>query len=207
MRPDKLEFYLLYTVRLRQWCNQSYHSTLSQESMHSFSANLFWRRMLYRALLLKSEIVNAWGYMTNKTNMFGSAHHEDDLKHVVATSPLALRWMYDSPRTGCARRITPIYMWRKQAIIEWSWHVISIVVCCHSVELCALAARAFRSQQTWSYRVHQTPHHWYRYVLRSTAILYKLTGKYACWSLREKTNLHNTVIGEKYWRMIFELIQ
>jgi len=26
-------------------------------------------------------------------------------------------------------------------------HVISIVVCCHSVKFCELAARAFRSQQ------------------------------------------------------------
>jgi len=25
----------------------------------------------------------------------------------VATSPLALRWMCDSPRTGCERRTTP----------------------------------------------------------------------------------------------------
>jgi len=46
----------------------------------------------------------------------------------VATSRLALRWMYDSPRTGCARRTTPIYMWHEQAIIEWSWHVISILL-------------------------------------------------------------------------------
>ena len=43
----------------------------------------------------------------------------------VATSPLALRWMCDSPRTGCARRTTPIYIWHEQAIIEWSWRVIS----------------------------------------------------------------------------------
>ena len=67
--------------------------------------------------------------------------------HIVATSPLALRWMCDSSRTGCARRITPIFMWHKQTITEWSRRVNSIVVCCHSVKLCALAARAFRSQQ------------------------------------------------------------
>ena len=57
----------------------------------------------------------------------------------VATSPVALRCMCDSPRKGCARRITPINMWREQATIEWSWHVISIVACCHGVKLCALA--------------------------------------------------------------------
>jgi len=49
--------------------------------------------------------------------------------------------------TGCARRTTPLYMWREQAIIEWSWHVKSIVACCHSAKLCAHAARDFRSQQ------------------------------------------------------------
>jgi len=40
-----------------------------------------------------------------------------------------------------------IQMWREQAIIEWSWHVNSIVACCHSAKLCAYAARDFRSQQ------------------------------------------------------------
>ena len=41
-----------------------------------------------------------------------------------------------------------IYMWHEQAIIEWSWHVNSIVACCHnSAKLCAYAARDFRSQQ------------------------------------------------------------
>ena len=34
-------------------------------------------------------------------------------------------------------------MWHEQAIWEWSWHVISIVACCHSVKLCAIAARGF----------------------------------------------------------------
>ena len=47
----------------------------------------------------------------------------------------------------CAKNNTHIYLWREQAIIEWLWHVISIVACRHSLKLCALAARAFRSQQ------------------------------------------------------------
>jgi len=42
------------------------------------------------------------------------------------------------------------YTWHEQAIIEWSWHVNSIVACCHSVKLCAHAARDFRSQQLLS---------------------------------------------------------
>ena len=39
------------------------------------------------------------------------------------------------------------YMWREQAITEWSWHVNSIDACCHSAKLCAYAARDFRSQR------------------------------------------------------------
>ena len=62
---------------------------------------------------------------------------------IVATSLVALRLLFDSPQTGCARRGNTIWMWRKQAIIEWSRHVNSIVACCHSVKLCAYAAQAF----------------------------------------------------------------
>ena len=65
---------------------------------------------------------------------------------VVATSPVVLRWLCDSTRTGCAWRITPLCMWREQAIREWSRRAISIVACCHGAKLCAHAARDFRSQ-------------------------------------------------------------
>jgi len=37
----------------------------------------------------------------------------------------------------CAKNNT-IYMWREQAIIEWSWQVNSIVASCHSGKLCAM---------------------------------------------------------------------
>ena len=46
---------------------------------------------------------------------------------------------------GMHAKNNTIYKWRKQAIIEWLRHMISIVACCHSVKLCALAA--FWSQQ------------------------------------------------------------
>ena len=46
-----------------------------------------------------------------------------------------------------SRRTIPIYMWRTQAIAEWSWRVFSTVACCHSAKLCAKAARAFWLQQ------------------------------------------------------------
>ena len=42
---------------------------------------------------------------------------------------MVLRRLCDSPRTGCAWRITPLCKWREQAIIEWSRRVISIVAC------------------------------------------------------------------------------
>ena len=65
----------------------------------------------------------------------------------VATSPLALNVQFTT-NGMCAKNNTHIYcMWRELAVIEWSRRVISIVACCHSVKLCALAAQAFRSQQ------------------------------------------------------------
>ena len=48
----------------------------------------------------------------------------------VATPRVALRWICDSPRTGCERTI-PIYKWRKQAIIKWSRRV-----CCCLLPQC-----------------------------------------------------------------------
>jgi len=49
---------------------------------------------------------------------------------------------------GMCAKINNIYAWREQTMIEWSQHVISIVGYCHSAKLCALAARAFWSQQS-----------------------------------------------------------
>ena len=45
----------------------------------------------------------------------------------------------------CVKKNTT-YTWHEKAIIEWSWHVISIVACCHSMKLCAYAAQDFPSQ-------------------------------------------------------------
>jgi len=50
----------------------------------------------------------------------------------VATTPLALPWMCGSPRTECAWRTTPIYLWHEQVIIEWwsdlgEWPLIMLV--------------------------------------------------------------------------------
>ena len=66
--------------------------------------------------------------------------------NVVATSQLMLRWKCNSPQMRCALRATHKYMWREQAITEWSRRVIFFTSCCHSVKLCALAIRAFWSQ-------------------------------------------------------------
>ena len=63
---------------------------------------------------------------------------------VVATSPVVLRWLCDSPRTGCAWRTTPyIYVARTS-------HNRVIMACelyCCLLPQCAYAARDFRSQQ------------------------------------------------------------
>jgi len=47
---------------------------------------------------------------------------------VVATSQLMLRWKCDSPQIGCVQRATHKYMWREQAIIEWSLLLLAATV-------------------------------------------------------------------------------
>jgi len=50
--------------------------------------------------------------------------------------------------------------------MEWSRQVISIVACCHSVKLCALAARAFQSWHkkyiflSFACRIHENGQRW-----------------------------------------------
>jgi len=46
-------------------------------------------------------------------------------------------------------------MWHKQAIIEYSRQVISIVACCHGAKLCAYVARDFRSQHNCHFSARQ----------------------------------------------------
>jgi len=41
-----------------------------------------------------------------------------------------------------------------QLIMEWSWHVTSIVVCCHSVKHCALAALPSDTNKTTATFIH-----------------------------------------------------
>ena len=67
--------------------------------------------------------------------------------YIVVTFLLSLRWMRGPPRTECEQKQHHVYMWREQAITEWSPRVNSIVACCHGAKPCAHAARAFRSQQ------------------------------------------------------------
>ena len=69
-----------------------------------------------------------------------------DLSASVAASQLALCWMCDSPRTGCAWWTTPV--WREQAEIKLARRGICIVAWCHSSKVCALAALPFQSQQS-----------------------------------------------------------
>jgi len=66
------------------------------------------------------------------------------------------RWMCDSPRPGCARRIIPIYMWREQAVrVIMACHLYCYLppqckdLCtCHSGFPIATLAKHFRTQLT-----------------------------------------------------------
>ena len=48
-----------------------------------------------------------------------------------------------STMNGMCTKNNTIYMWREQAIIEWSCQVNSTVACCHNAKLSAHAAWAF----------------------------------------------------------------
>jgi len=74
----------------------------------------------------------------------------------VATSRLALNVRFTT-NGMYAKNNTHMYMWREQAITKLSRRVISIVACCHSVKLCELPARAFRSQQKYCWFL-KAPH-------------------------------------------------
>ena len=120
--------------------------------------------------------------------------HRYGLEICVVLRLQPLRWrcaeIRGSPRTECARRKTP-YMWREQATIEWSRRVMSIVACCHSVKLCAHAARAF-PVATVASRYGRTLH-----LLKC---LSKILGFVS--SLRRRCNLH--VPGEIFVTMLNE---
>ena len=71
-------------------------------------------------------------YLTNEILILGRITFFNQTDSSVATSPLALRWVCDSLRTGCARITSPMYMWHEQAKIEWLRRMISVVACCHT---------------------------------------------------------------------------
>jgi len=77
---------------------------------------------------IKKSEMNVVSDEWSQMNLFLNSHG------TVAASQSSWRWMRDAPQTGCARRITPIYQWREQAIIQWSRCLIFIVACCHSVK-------------------------------------------------------------------------
>ena len=66
---------------------------------------------------------------------------------IIATTLLALCQNVQFTMNGMCTKNNTLYMWRKQAIIESSRWVNSIIVCCHSVKLRLHAARDFWSQQ------------------------------------------------------------
>jgi len=61
------------------------------------------------------------GYVKLARSVNLSVYKHANAQSGVATSRLVLRSLSNSPRMECAWRITPKNMWRKQAIIEWSW--------------------------------------------------------------------------------------
>jgi len=104
----------------------------AQCCVNKFDCRLFISKFIEIAFYLSLSL----SVMSKSWDNFGAS---------VAASQLALCWMCDSPRTGCAWWTTP--MWREQAEINWSRRGIFIVVLYNSGKHCALAARPFQSQQ------------------------------------------------------------
>ena len=99
-------------LMLTPWCVLSVDTQKTAAVLFSVGdRNSFWAKNIFTGLC-------------NLVEVFFFRHH------TVATSPVVLRWLCDSPRTGSAWR-TKIYM--RGA--------------CHGAKLCAHAARDFRSHQ------------------------------------------------------------
>ena len=86
---------------------------------------------------------------------------------------------------GMCEKNNNIHMRREQAIIEWSWRVNSIVACCHSVKLCALATRAFRSQ------------HW-QLVDDFCSLLFCLLDE-SYGTINQSITIESSALGYTYW--------
>ena len=132
-----------------------YHALLTISSPHQWNQREFFSHgTICHKTQKKTEwwecalIVMRQCYEHNlKTNLINNSLINCTLTNsTVATSPVVLRWLCGSPRTGDAWRITPFYMWREQAIEREIGSMISIFACCHGAKLCAHAARDFRSQ-------------------------------------------------------------
>jgi len=70
----------------------------------------------------------------------------------VATSRLAVRWMRDTPRTGCALRIALIWRWPEQAILKWS---LSPLLLAATVWNFALCRSGVPIATVWKRYIHQ----------------------------------------------------
>ena len=119
------------------WSNGEIYAESSSQVMQVVVQNSFRKAEKFHTFSISFNFFS-WNVVLNDNN---AIHFTRPRYASVAISPLALRWMRGSPRTECAWRTTPIYMWREQAIIEWSRRVNSIVACCHGAKLCAHAAR------------------------------------------------------------------
>ena len=132
MVPDKLENGAQQTkngVRsVRRWCP----ICVSKFDCRSFISKILWKRFAFCLPLSLSVISTSLIQPCCK----------------CFNPRLALRWMCDSPRTGCGWRTPTTYTRREQAMIKWGRRVISVVTCCNNVKLCTLAARAFWSSQS-----------------------------------------------------------
>ena len=89
--------------------------------MHCIVSSLKWASKMSTLPINGKISMNAYAYVVYVYNVTSSLYcainnHFCVIRvPFVATSRLACRWMCDSPRTGCAWRHAPTYMWHEQA--------------------------------------------------------------------------------------------
>ena len=102
------------------WCRKGVKCYVNAH-LHCIISSLKWASKISTLPINGKISVNAYAcvvYVYNVTStLYNAINNRFCVIRVsfVATSLLACRWMCDSPRTGCAWRHTPTYMWREQA--------------------------------------------------------------------------------------------
>ena len=110
------------------------------------------------------------------TNNVRSLRFVVKIRGCCCNPSVVLRWLCDSPRTGCPWRTTPYIHVARTRNNRVIMACESIVACCHGAKFCAYAARDFRSQHYIAMLVHKPKQHSKQYTGLKYVIYIEMTG-------------------------------